>query len=145
MNRRYGCSTHTSTVAAFTSIELSPIAARKMVGKEQEAIDADITELTGGRITTVNQVARMQTFVCERGHQFTSLEQAFGRGAARARSRQKMSGNCSSYVATADEPPRTNSILSWPDLTATIDCAARCAFMARRPDAGPALGSNRKT
>ena len=49
------------------------VAARELVGKEQECINAAISELTGGRISTANQVARMQNFVCERGHQFTGL------------------------------------------------------------------------
>jgi DNA polymerase len=49
------------------------VAGRELVGKEQECINAAISELTGGRICTANQVARIQNFVCERGHQLTSL------------------------------------------------------------------------
>jgi hypothetical protein len=38
-------------------------ATRKIVHAEQEAIDAEITELTGGRITSINQVAKLQALL----------------------------------------------------------------------------------
>jgi len=48
-------------------------AARKIVYEEQAAIDAEIDALTGGTITSANQVAKLQTFLQERGHKVTSL------------------------------------------------------------------------
>lgn len=48
-------------------------AARSIVHAEQEAIDQELTELTGGRITGVNQVARLQALIQERGHQISGL------------------------------------------------------------------------
>jgi DNA polymerase len=43
-------------------------AARTIVRQEQAAIDERITELTGGKITSINQVAKLQAFLTERGH-----------------------------------------------------------------------------
>jgi DNA polymerase len=53
-------------------IELAE-AARKIVRQEQEAIDAEITEITGGKVTSVNQVAKLQALLRERGHDITSI------------------------------------------------------------------------
>jgi DNA polymerase bacteriophage-type len=48
-------------------------ATRKIVHAEQEAIDAEITELTGGRITSINQVAKLQALLGELGHDVSGL------------------------------------------------------------------------
>jgi DNA polymerase len=48
-------------------------AARKIVRQEQAAIDAEVAKLTGGRITSVHQVAKLQALLRERGHKMTSL------------------------------------------------------------------------
>jgi DNA polymerase len=56
----------------YVDIELAK-AARELVRREQAAIDARITALTGGEITTANQVAKIATFVRGRGHQLAGL------------------------------------------------------------------------
>jgi DNA polymerase bacteriophage-type len=48
-------------------------AAREIVCKQQSAADAEIAELTGGAITTTNQVRKILAFVRERGHQLEGL------------------------------------------------------------------------
>jgi DNA polymerase len=48
-------------------------ATRKIVREEQAAIDAEVAELTGGQITSVNQVAKLQALLQERGHKVASL------------------------------------------------------------------------
>jgi DNA polymerase bacteriophage-type len=48
-------------------------ATRAIVRQEQEALDAEITELTGGEIVSVNQVAKLAVWLQERGHQVTGL------------------------------------------------------------------------
>jgi DNA polymerase len=48
-------------------------ATRRLVLKEQEAIDPEIAERTDGRITSVNQVAKLLALVQERGHAITTL------------------------------------------------------------------------
>jgi DNA polymerase len=49
------------------------VAAREIVGKERAHINDAIGCLTGGAVTSPNQVARIQSFVRERGHQLASL------------------------------------------------------------------------
>jgi DNA polymerase len=49
------------------------VAARELARKEQEEINAAVTRVTGGTITTANQVARIQAFVAARGHALTKL------------------------------------------------------------------------
>ena len=51
----------------FVDLDLAE-AARKIVLAEQAAIDAEITTLTGGAITSINQVARLGTYLEARGH-----------------------------------------------------------------------------
>src|SRR5262249_56680953 len=48
-------------------------AARTIVQQEQAAIDERITGLTGGKITSINQVAKPQAFLVERGHNVTGV------------------------------------------------------------------------
>lgn len=48
-------------------------AAQAIVQAEQEAIDREVSELTAGRVTSVNQVAKLQALIQERGHQIASL------------------------------------------------------------------------
>src|SRR5262249_51267145 len=48
-------------------------AARTIVRLEQAAIDERISELTGGRITSINQVAKLQAFLGEHGHNVTCV------------------------------------------------------------------------
>jgi DNA polymerase len=48
-------------------------AARKIVHEEQAAIDAEVTVVTAGKITSVNQVAKLQAFLLERGLNVTCL------------------------------------------------------------------------
>jgi DNA polymerase len=48
-------------------------AARMIVRAEQAAIDAEVAELTGGRVTSVNQVARLTALLRERGHDVAGL------------------------------------------------------------------------
>src|SRR5262249_10543252 len=48
-------------------------AARTIVRQEQAAIDERITGLTGGRITSINQVSKLQAFLVERGHNVTGV------------------------------------------------------------------------
>ena len=48
-------------------------AAREIVLAEQAAIDAEIAEITGGQITSVNQVAKLGAYIQERGHTVTGL------------------------------------------------------------------------
>ena len=48
-------------------------AARKLVRREQAAINAEIAALTGGEITTAGQVAKITEFVRARGHRLTGL------------------------------------------------------------------------
>ena len=56
----------------YIDLELAQ-AARKIVDAEQAALDAELTELTGGAVTSINQVAKLQTLLQERGHKVTSL------------------------------------------------------------------------
>jgi len=49
------------------------VAARKLAGEEQAAVNRAIAVLTEGEITTANQVARIRAFVEERGHALKSL------------------------------------------------------------------------
>jgi DNA polymerase len=48
-------------------------AARRVVEAEQNSIDAKVAELTGGAITTVNQVGRIKDYANARGHELTTL------------------------------------------------------------------------
>jgi DNA polymerase len=48
-------------------------AARAIVRHEQAAVDERITALTGGKITSINQVAKLQAFLVERGHNVTGV------------------------------------------------------------------------
>ncbi|HEX9321794.1 MAG TPA: hypothetical protein VF913_06695 [Xanthobacteraceae bacterium] len=48
-------------------------AAQDLVRQEQAAIDAEISVLTGGEITTANQVKKITAFVRDRGHQIKGL------------------------------------------------------------------------
>jgi DNA polymerase len=48
-------------------------AARAIVRQEQAAIDERITVLTGGKITSINQVTKLQAFLADRGHKVTSV------------------------------------------------------------------------
>jgi DNA polymerase len=57
----------------FPVDRLLAVAARDLAKQEQRAIDADIAELTDGRITTANQTKRITEFIRERGHQLQSL------------------------------------------------------------------------
>jgi hypothetical protein len=66
-SQRSSSSTPQSTHAAFTSI-LSWPKPRKIVTAEQAAIDAEITEITGGEITSINQVAKLSQYIEARGH-----------------------------------------------------------------------------
>ena len=56
----------------YVDLELAE-AAQKIVRAEQAAIDAEIAKLTGGTITSANQVAKLQAFLQKRGHKVTSL------------------------------------------------------------------------
>jgi hypothetical protein len=48
-------------------------AAQKIVRAEQAAIDAEIAELTDGRITSINQIGKLRALLQERGHKVMSL------------------------------------------------------------------------
>jgi DNA polymerase bacteriophage-type len=48
-------------------------AARQIVRERRTTIDHEIADLTGGRITTANQVAKIQAFLKECGHNVQSL------------------------------------------------------------------------
>jgi DNA polymerase len=48
-------------------------ATREIARAEQEAIDVEIAELTGGRVTSINQVAKLSALLMELGHDVTSL------------------------------------------------------------------------
>jgi DNA polymerase len=48
-------------------------ATRKIVCEEEKAINAEIAELTGGKITSINQVAKLTALLQERGHLVTGL------------------------------------------------------------------------
>jgi DNA polymerase len=52
---------------------LLAVAARDLAKREQAAIDAAIADLTGGKITTANQVQRIARFVREHGHELQNL------------------------------------------------------------------------
>jgi DNA polymerase len=54
----------------YVDLELAE-ATRKIVRAEEEAIDAEVAEITGGRVTSVNQVAEMGTLLAELGHDVT--------------------------------------------------------------------------
>lgn len=57
----------------YIDLELAE-ATRKIVHEEQKAIDAEVTEITGGKITSVNQVAKLSALLAEFGHgEVTSL------------------------------------------------------------------------
>jgi DNA polymerase len=56
----------------YVDLELAA-AAQKIVRAEQATIDAEIAKLTGGTITSANQVAKLQMFLQERGHKIASL------------------------------------------------------------------------
>jgi DNA polymerase family A/CHC2 zinc finger/Toprim domain len=47
--------------------------ARSIVQAEQKAIDRELAELTDGKVTSVNQVAKLTALLQERGHKVTSL------------------------------------------------------------------------
>ena len=49
------------------------LAAQKIVHAEQEAIDQEVTALTDGKITSVNQVTRLTDLLRERGHHVTGV------------------------------------------------------------------------
>jgi DNA polymerase len=49
------------------------VAAREIVTKEQAYINATIESVTGGAITSPNQVAKIQSFLREHGHQLKNL------------------------------------------------------------------------
>jgi DNA polymerase len=57
----------------FVDTELAG-ASRAIVNQERAAINAEIVALTGGTITTANQVAKITAFVRERGHQLKTLQ-----------------------------------------------------------------------
>jgi DNA polymerase len=48
-------------------------AARTIVRQEQAAIDERITRLTGGKITSINQVGKLQALLVERGHDVSGV------------------------------------------------------------------------
>jgi DNA polymerase len=48
-------------------------AARAIVRQEQAAIDERVTVLTGGGITSINQVGKLQAFLVERGHDVAGI------------------------------------------------------------------------
>jgi DNA polymerase len=73
-SRRCGFSTRRSTAAASTSIAISPVV-RAIVRAEAAAIDAEVAELTGGAVTSINQVARLTALVRARGHEVAGLTQ----------------------------------------------------------------------
>jgi DNA polymerase len=56
----------------YIAVELAK-AARELSQHERAAIDAEISALTGGKITSAGQVARITTYVRERGHQLAGL------------------------------------------------------------------------
>jgi DNA polymerase len=56
----------------FVDTELAE-AARKIVQAEQAAIEIEITRITGGAITSINQVAKMAALLRDRGHDVTSV------------------------------------------------------------------------
>ena len=56
----------------YVDLELAQ-ATQKIVRAEQAAIDAEIAELTGGTVTSANQVAKLQTFLQQRGHKVATL------------------------------------------------------------------------
>jgi DNA polymerase len=49
-------------------------AAQEIVDQERTAINAEVVTVTDGTITTANQVAKITTFVRERGHQLKTLK-----------------------------------------------------------------------
>ncbi len=49
------------------------LAAQKLVHAEQEAIDAEITSLTDGRVTSINQVAKLQAEIQNHGQKLSGL------------------------------------------------------------------------
>jgi DNA polymerase len=49
------------------------LAARAVAREESAGINAEIAKLTGGAITSVNQVAKISAFIRDRGHQLKSL------------------------------------------------------------------------
>jgi DNA polymerase bacteriophage-type len=59
----------------FVDVELAE-AARKIVRAEQAAIDVEITEITGGAITSVNEVAKITAWLRSRGHDVTDVTKA---------------------------------------------------------------------
>ena len=56
----------------YVDLELAK-AAQKIVREEQAAIDREMAEITGGAVTSVNQVAKLQALLRERGHNVTGL------------------------------------------------------------------------
>jgi DNA polymerase len=56
----------------YIAIELAKVA-RELSQYERAAIDAEISTLTGGKITSAGQVARITAYVRERGHQLAGL------------------------------------------------------------------------
>ena len=48
-------------------------ATRKITGEEQAAIDAELAELTGGHVSSINQVAKLLALLREHGHPVTTL------------------------------------------------------------------------
>ena len=59
--------------AVSTSISIWPRRRGRSCTPEQEAIDAEITELTGGKVTSINQVAKLSALLVELGHDVTDL------------------------------------------------------------------------
>jgi DNA polymerase bacteriophage-type len=49
------------------------VAAQNIVREEQAAIDGEIAALTGGKVTSINQVGKIQALLRERGHGITCL------------------------------------------------------------------------
>jgi DNA polymerase len=56
----------------FVDLRLAE-AARKIVQAEQEAIDQEVAEITGGKIVTITQVAKLTALLRERGHKVAGL------------------------------------------------------------------------
>jgi DNA polymerase len=66
----------TINVRGFYIDHALAVAAREIVTKEQEHISVTIGELTGGTVTSPNQVARIQSYLQNHGHQLKNLSKS---------------------------------------------------------------------
>ena len=127
----------------YVDVELAR-AARELVRREQAAINAEITALTSGRITTAGQVAKITAFVRERGHQLAGLTKRSVAAVLARGNPDENAGACSSFDARERAPPFVNSTRCSPTSTTTAACAARSDITAPPPGAGRGVDFNRK-